>query len=151
MTQKRKLLWSGGAVFLVFAFALYYLGGGKERAAAEAAERARVADSVRTADSLAAAEKAAEEAVRGPVYNSSWDGSVAQVKDYLKSVLNDWKSYDAEEWGPVMRADSPKYRYVVRHRFRAANALGATVLNDWKFYLDSTGVVVQAENIGGAQ
>lgn len=145
--SKKRLYLVGVAIFCVFAYGFYYLGGGKEKAAAEEAERVRVADSARVADSTAAAEKAAAEAARGPVYNSSWDGSVTQVKDYLKAVLNDPKSYDPAEWGTVMKADGKPYRFVVAHKYRAKNGFGALTLQYQKFYLDSVGTVVNVEDL----
>lgn len=40
--------------------------------------------------------KASEKEV---VYNSEWDGSVKQVKEYLNANLNDAGSYESVEWG----------------------------------------------------
>ncbi len=40
------------------------------------------------------------------VINSDWDGSVKQVKDYLKVNLKDWDSYESIQWDNVVKYGS---------------------------------------------
>ncbi len=86
------------------------------------------------------------------VYNSAWDGSVYQVKRYLKKNLNDPKSFDAMEWSPVttldddvIRSANLKHKYIVRCKFRAKNIFGGYVINNMLFYLDAKGNVVNTK------
>jgi hypothetical protein len=79
------------------------------------------------------------------VKSSAWDGSVFEVKLYLRSNLHDWKSTEFVEWSPV--AKDPKLRIsVVRCKFRTKNALGAYVIKNWVFYLGCDGKVLSYEN-----
>lgn len=72
--------------------------------------------------------------------NSPWDGSVYYAKEYLKKNLNNWDSYESIEWSPAqLTADRS---YVVRNKFRAANAFGALVVQDWIFYYTSDGAIL---------
>lgn len=72
------------------------------------------------------------------VQNSSWDGSVYQVKKYLKNNLNDYKSYESIEWSEVEKTSTG---YLVRHKFRAKNGFGGYIIENKIFYLDSNGIV----------
>lgn len=74
------------------------------------------------------------------VYNDEWDGSVRQVKEYLKDNLNDPSSYDAVEWSPVVQSPETK-DFSVRHKYRAKNAFGATILFNQIFIMDSIGII----------
>lgn len=76
---------------------------------------------------------------RGEVSNSAWNGSVYQVEQYLRARLHDPSSFEAVHWSPVQRRDG---QYVVSLRYRAKNALGAMVVNDATFVLNSSGVVL---------
>jgi hypothetical protein len=69
---------------------------------------------------------------------SSWDGSVSEVKTYLKNNLNDAKSYESVEWSDVKEHNGVS---VVRHKYRAKNAMGGTVLKDQLFVVDKDGKV----------
>ena len=73
------------------------------------------------------------------VSNSSWDGSVLPVKEYLKKVLKDPKSIEYIEWFPVQETQDGNYK--VRVKYRAKNSFGGYVLNDQLFFLNSEGIV----------
>jgi len=72
--------------------------------------------------------------------NRSWDGSVYFVKEYLKANLNDWDSYESIEWSTAVKNDDGTY--MVRNKFRAANALGAQVIQNWIFYYNDQGQIL---------
>ena len=72
------------------------------------------------------------------VENSSIDGSVSQVKRYLKNNLKDPDSYEGIEWSDVVETDNG---YTVRHKYRAKNSLGGYVVENQIFYLDLQGNV----------
>jgi hypothetical protein len=76
----------------------------------------------------------------GPVMNSAWDGSVRQVKDYLKQHLNDPDSIQYEKWGPVMKAG---WGYQVSVSYRAKNPFGAYILKQQRFTLNGSGVITE--------
>lgn len=73
------------------------------------------------------------------IQNSPWDGSVWQVKKYLKSSLKDPKSYEGIEWSNVVK-DGDTYR--VRHKYRAKNSFGAYVVEEYVFVLNEQGTVI---------
>ena len=73
------------------------------------------------------------------VSNSSWDGSVSQVKDYLKVTLKDPKSLEFIEWSKVIKNDDGDFN--VRVKFRAKNSFGGYVLETWWFYLSPSGAI----------
>jgi len=77
--------------------------------------------------------------VRQKVENSTLDGSVLQVKNYLKNTLADPKSYDGIEWSPVQKTSDG---YKVRHKFRAKNSLGGYVIEEHIFVLNEYGEVI---------
>lgn len=74
------------------------------------------------------------------VYNSSWDGSVKQVKDYLKKNLKDPDSYESIEWSDVVKQSDGTFR--VRHKYRAKNSFGGYVIENQLFVLDNNGNVI---------
>lgn len=76
-------------------------------------------------------------------HNSVWDGSVAEVRAYLKNHLHDPKTYDPLLWGTVRDGVGGK---VVRHAYRAKNALGATVLSEKTFLISDDGSVSVVEH-----
>jgi hypothetical protein len=80
------------------------------------------------------------------VKNSSWNGSVRQVEDYLRSSLNDWGSYESIEWGPVRKISASNYDFVVRHKFRSKNQMGGMVLSNKLFYLNARGEIVDVQD-----
>lgn len=79
------------------------------------------------------------------VKNSGWDGSVKQVKEYLKyNYLRDPDSYESIEWSEVKRKDDG---YYVRHKYRAKNGLGGYVVANQLFHLDFSGNVVDVKDL----
>lgn len=74
------------------------------------------------------------------VYNSGWDSSVRQVKDYLKENLKDPNSYESIEWSNVVKQSDGSFR--VRHKYRAKNSFGGYVVENKVFALDSNGNVI---------
>lgn len=78
------------------------------------------------------------------VYNSSWDASVRQVEEYLKSSLRDPDSYEGIEWSEVKETSTG---YVVRHKYRAKNGFGGYVVSNQLFYMDSDGNVVNVQDL----
>jgi hypothetical protein len=87
------------------------------------------------------------------VTSSEWDSSVKQVVQYLKMNLKDPDSYDAIEWSPVIIYESEtmsgiKYKYRVRHKYRAKNSFGGYIVENKLFYLDANGVIVDVMDYG---
>jgi len=77
------------------------------------------------------------------VYNSEWDASVYQVKDWLKQNLKDPKSLEYIEWSKVINtADN----YVVRVKYRAKNSFGGYVVSNQLFTLSKTGTVLNVQD-----
>lgn len=72
------------------------------------------------------------------VKNSSWDGSVYQVKKWLRKNLKDPGSLEFIEWGTVIESASG---YSVRVKYRAKNSYGGYVIEEKMFYLDRSGNV----------
>lgn len=81
-----------------------------------------------------------ESAPKYDIQNSPWDGSVWQVRNYVKSLLKDPSSYESIEWSNVVK-DGSTYR--VRHRYRAKNSFGAYVVEEYVFVLDDKGKVIE--------
>lgn len=79
------------------------------------------------------------------VKNSLYDGSVKQVKEYLKyNYLRDPESYESIEWSEVKeKADG----YYVRHKYRARNGFGGHVVANQLFHLDFSGNVVDVTDL----
>jgi len=85
------------------------------------------------------------------VYNSTLDGSVYQVNDYLKNnYLNDPDSYQSISWSEVFKLNDAKElgfaSYQVRHKFRAKNSFGGYIVEEKLFTLDYKGNVVSFKN-----
>lgn len=74
------------------------------------------------------------------VFNSGLDGSVYQVKDYLKAYLNDPGSLEVTHWGMVIKESNG---YSVSVKYRAKNVFGGYVTKSQIFYLSEGGSVVQ--------
>lgn len=75
------------------------------------------------------------------VKNSAWDGSVSQVKKWLRATVNDPDSLTFDEWSEVsFTGDS----YAVRCSYRAKNLFGGVVRKNQIFYLDASGSVTGA-------
>ena len=75
------------------------------------------------------------------VVQSSWDDSVPQVKEYLKTHANDPSSLSYIKW-QLNRYSTERWKVDVD--YRAKNGFGALVLCHGIFYLDNNGNVVEA-------
>ncbi|WP_446010256.1 hypothetical protein [Candidatus Electrothrix sp.] len=73
------------------------------------------------------------------VSNSAWDGSVYQVKAYLKRNLKDPDSFEAIEWSSVAKTDNG---YMVRCKYRAKNSYGGYNIEHQIFILNKKGNVI---------
>lgn len=73
------------------------------------------------------------------VTNSPWDGSVYQVKRYVKSRLKYPDSYESVNWGKVREIGN---NYEVSHVYRAKNSFGAYVVEGGVFTLSKDGTVI---------
>lgn len=82
-------------------------------------------------------EKVVEEAVQ----NSSWDGSISQVKTYLESHVNDPKSLEYYNWYEVSKIPG-KEIYNARVDFGARNGFGGMVRSTGWFTFDIKGSIV---------
>jgi hypothetical protein len=78
--------------------------------------------------------------IKEPVLNSSYDGSVRQVEDWLEKNFNDPKSIERIEWSKVVKTEQGNY--VVRYKFRAKNESGGMQIYNKAFILGSTGIVI---------
>jgi ABC-type molybdate transport system substrate-binding protein len=67
-------------------------------------------------------------------------GTVPYVEKYLKDNLNDAQSYEPIEWSDLV--DIGNGMTIVKHKYRAKNEFGASVININMFYLDQQGKVV---------
>ena len=74
------------------------------------------------------------------VRNSGWDGSVLQVKRFLKGNVKDPSSLEFIEWSPVRKTTDG--RFLVRVRYRARNSFGGYVVENNVFLLSATGNVI---------
>lgn len=83
--------------------------------------------------------------VKSKVENSGWDGSVLQVKQYLKRTLKDPDSYQSIQWGKVHELNNGTYE--VWHKFRAKNSFGGYVVSWMSFILDADGNVIDSRVI----
>ena len=79
----------------------------------------------------------------GIVKNSEWDGSVSQVKSYIKANAKDPKSLKFISWSPVTETDNG---FLVRVKYRAKNSFGALVVEEKLFLLNSSGTIVKWSN-----
>lgn len=90
----------------------------------------------------------------GLVKQSSWDGSVSQVKDWLKAHANDPGSLQFVDWKLSEKRNKPDLNnnfhvdnhpvfYVVVH-YRAKNEFGALMLHRGDFILSPDGTILRA-------
>ena len=77
--------------------------------------------------------------------NSSWDGSVLEVKWYLDKVLKDPDSFDAIEWSKVAKAYGNTY--MVRCKYRAKNSFGGYVIANQVFTMTKIGKDYKVTNV----
>lgn len=75
------------------------------------------------------------------VSNSAWDGSVSQVEQWLQRNLKDPRSFEAIEWGKVVKTDTG---FLVRCRYRAKNSYGGYAIEEQFFALSPSGAVTGA-------
>jgi hypothetical protein len=73
------------------------------------------------------------------VKSSAWDGSVPQVKSWLKANLKDPDSLEFIEWSPVSKTEDGGY--MVRVKYRSKNSFGGYVVKNEVFFLNSSGSV----------
>lgn len=76
------------------------------------------------------------------IRNSPWNHSVPQVEQYLKTHMNDWKSFEAVQWGDVTPEGSG---YSVRLRYRGKNGVGALMIYQQVFHLNAAGEVYKVD------
>lgn len=80
--------------------------------------------------------------IKETVYNSPFDRSVSQVVNYIKPRLKDPGSFEAIEWGDVIKG--PNGAYQVSCLYRAKNSFGAYVVEDVLIQLDRYGHVTKS-------
>lgn len=78
------------------------------------------------------------------VHSSGWDGSVSQVKTYLKANVKDPASLEFIEWSPVRK--TPEGQFLVRAKYRARNSFGGYVVENNIFLLSRSGSVIAVSN-----
>ncbi len=83
--------------------------------------------------------KSSTSSSREVVENSGWDGSVLQVKSWLKSNLKDPGSLEFVEWSAVQKTSDGGF--MVRVKYRAKNSFGGYVVENKIFYLNSNGSI----------
>lgn len=76
----------------------------------------------------------------GPT-NSAWDGSVPEVRIWIKKNAKDPRSVEFIEWSPVVRDGQ---NFLVRVKYRAKNSFGGYVIEEMVVVMDPTGKVVSA-------
>ena len=74
------------------------------------------------------------------VENSSWDGSVYQVKLWMDANLKDPDSLEFIEWSSVSKTTNGGFK--VRAKYRAKNSFGGYVIENKVFFLNSDGIVM---------
>lgn len=77
------------------------------------------------------------------VANSEFDGSVSQIKSYLKSNAKDPSSLEFISWSPVVETNNG---FMVRVKYRAKNSFGALVVEEKVFHLNSSGGIIIASD-----
>lgn len=83
-----------------------------------------------------------EEKNKVQIINSPWDGSVSQVKKFLKKNLKDPDSYESIEWGKVKQIGDV---YKVYHKYRAKNSFGGYVVEKHTFTIDFNGNIIDVK------
>jgi len=73
------------------------------------------------------------------VFNTTYDGSVWQIKDWLKSHVLDYSTLQVLHWGKVTDV---KGGFTVHVTFKARNKAGKYVTSDVVFDLDSQGNIL---------
>jgi hypothetical protein len=89
------------------------------------------------------------------VHNSEYDDSVYQVEEWLKKNLKDPKSLEIIDWGTVWETEmliGDVYSgqsipvFTVTVRYRAKNSFGGYVIENKRFTLNRSGVVIKVED-----
>ena len=101
------------------------------RAEHERVEKAREAKEAADKEKQVAEQaRIQSEAGKKPI-NSSWNGSVPEVKVYLEDHLKDPKSTEYIEWSPVKLIETGgHYFWEVRVKYRSKNSFGAYVIGE---------------------
>ena len=81
----------------------------------------------------------------GSVIQSSWDGSVSQVKAWLKENAKDPDSIQFIEWSPLEKVESG---YRVRVKYRGKNGFGGYEIEEKVFIMDLRGNVLAFKTFG---
>ena len=97
-------------------------------------------------DSKSGSSSSTSSTQREKVYNSSWDGSVRQVEEYLDKTLKDPDSFKAIEWSTVQKTNGNTKGFMVRCKYRAKNSFGGYVIENKVFYMDEDGNVLYASD-----
>ena len=79
------------------------------------------------------------------VINRDPKGSVWQVETWLEDNVNDPKSLEYLEWGPVQKTKLGNYSVVLK--YRGKNAFGALVIQQTVFFLNNEGDVIRTESL----
>ena len=74
--------------------------------------------------------------------SSAWDGSIACIESYLKTVMNDPDSY--QHVSTTIPVAEGEY-WVATSTFRGKNAFGALVVNTKELYIQQNEVVKVAD------
>ncbi len=88
--------------------------------------------------------KPKDETPTAPVYNSPWDGSVSQVKQWFEDNLKDPDSLEVITWGKVREF---RDGYTVLVKYRAANSFGGKVVESKEFVFNGDGEIVALNGI----
>lgn len=78
-----------------------------------------------------------------PTVQNAYDGSVYQVRQFLKQQLKDPDSYQSIDWSKVVRQSDGSY--LVWHKYRAKNSFGGYVVQANQFIIDGNGNVQVAK------
>ncbi len=76
------------------------------------------------------------------VENSAWDGSVFQVKSWLKDNAKDPDSIEFIEWSKVKPVGNGGF--MVRAKYRGKNSFGGYTIENKVFFLDASGNVTSS-------
>lgn len=71
------------------------------------------------------------------------DGSVFCCKEWLRTNLNDWDSYESIEWTKPIKMDNGAY--LVSNKFRARNGFGGYRIATYVFLYTENGTVLKAK------
>lgn len=93
------------------------------------------------ANNLFSSDKTNEvKSARELVYNSSFDSSVSQVKDWMQQNMHDPSSLEFVEWSEVRK--TAQGNFYVRCKYRANNSQGVKLLKNDVFFLNPQGAYI---------